>query len=411
VTGVGDSRDFVLVLGPDGTGYRAKVLRSPAGQGSERFVPPYPPRWTGWYRLDEAMRDTCHPGSGSSAGKPAPGAVALAREVGIALHEALFWGRVKELFDQSIGNAAGVLRIQLRFDPSDPRSMDLAGLPWELLRHPGRPAFMCLNPETPIVRWPEAQGSWPHHPFEPPLRVLVVAPHPHRTMPLDFETELHGLQQSASTRGGVEVTLLSNATLDAFVNVLQKAPFHVLHFMGHGFLAAGTERSGLLFETSRGDAESVCGETLASHLQGCSRMLLAVLNACHSGDHPQAVPHDPFAGVAITLVQAGLPAAVAMRGSISDRGAVAFTKSLYDSLVQGHPIDVAVTQGRRAISPNPETSAEWSVPMLFLRAEESRLFLLAEGTSPALPLASLPEHSRSGINIKVKKNKGDFIFY
>ena len=112
------------------------------------------------------------------------------------------------------------------------------------------------------------------------------------------------------------------------------------------------------------------------------------------------MPHEPFAGVATTLVQAGLPAAVAMRSSISDPGAIAFSKCFYGGLAKGEPVDVAVTHGRRMIAPDCTDSLEWSVPMLFLRPGDARLF--AER-----PESPVPGHV---INIGSIQNTGDLVF-
>ena len=65
-----------------------------------------------------------------------------------------------------------------------------------------------------------------------------------------------------------------------------------------------------------------------------------------------------------------------------DQGAISFSKSLYSSLVQGDPIDAAVTLARKAVSPDCLASLEWSVPLLFLRVSDGRLFRAAGEEQP-----------------------------
>jgi len=390
-------RDFVIRIDRDGRGYRASVLASPAGEGSAPFVPPFDRESLSKLResLHVAMRRTPAKPDGDDSD-----AITMesAKQVGAELHRALLRDKVKELFDRSLsaGPAAG-LRLKLRFDLTDADSAWLAELPWELLRDPAKPTSLALNPSTPVVRYLEMEGSRALERFAPPLRVLAVAANPIGSRPLDLAAEQQRFIEVSGDGARVKVDFLPKATLGALVDRLQGERFHVLHFMGHGGFEAGSRRAALLFETARGLAEAVTGDALANNLQGHSWLQLAVLNACQSGDHRATESNDPFIGVATTLVQAGLPAVVAMRGSISNRGATAFSKSLYSALAQGEPIDAAVTQARRAISPNATTSLEWSVPMLFLRSGDGRLFALEPARPPEISPA-LPSSSNSQVS-------------
>lgn len=406
-------RDFVVRIDRDGKGYRARVLASPAGEGWAPFVPPFDRELLSGLR--ESLQAAIRPAAvKSSGGEPDGLAIEQAKQVGAELYRALLGGRVKELFDRSLSaSPTNGLRLKLRFDLTDADSAWLAELPWELLRDPEKPTSLALNPSTPVVRYLEMEGSRALEQFAPPLRVLAAAANPIGTRPLDLEAEQRRLAEVSGDGSQVKVDFLPKATLGALVERLQGERFHALHFMGHGGFEARSRRAALLFETARGLAEAVTGNALANDLQGQSWLQLVVLNACHSGDHRATESNDPFIGVATTLVQSGLPAVVAMRDSISNRGATAFGKSLYYSLVQGDPIDTAVTQARRSISPNATTSLEWSVPMLFLRSGDGRLFAAPDRPpiEPPEPLRSTaPEPDRLNVSIGSINHASQVVF-
>jgi hypothetical protein len=367
--------DFVIKIDREGAAFRSHVLSSPGGHGSAPFVPAVTRESVAPMRasLDQAIRDVAS--SAQDARAPAAAALELAQEMGTALYAALFRDQVRELFDFSRGHEAGNgLRLKLRFDLSRPDSAWLAELPWELLRQPGQATFLSLNPRTPVVRYIELQGARPAERCAPPVRVLVVGANPAGIPRLDLEAERQQIEQVAKVAGAVEVIPLPGATLGAVVERLRGDMFHVLHFMGHGCFDPATRRAALLFEGRAGEPDPVSGEALASILQGCPRLRLAVLNACHSGELRAAQADDPFAGVATTLVRAGLPAAVAMRDSVTDLGAIDFSRSFYTSLAEGDPLDVAVTDARKAMAPDCTRSLEWSVPVLFMRDWDGRFF-------------------------------------
>lgn len=138
--------DFDVLFSRDGDGFRAQVLRSPAGEGQAvRFSPPFTDlelenfilkvaRFTGRTRRVEA----------------AP--VAAAKQAGGRLFEAVFSGAVGECMRRSVDHAEGVhaaLRIRLRLAGVP----ELAGLPWELLYDRSDDWFLALSGGTPVVRY------------------------------------------------------------------------------------------------------------------------------------------------------------------------------------------------------------------------------------------------------------------
>ncbi len=102
-----------------------------------------------------------------------------------------------------------------------------------------------------------------------------------------------------------------------------------------------------------------------------------MLNAC---DGARTSLTDPFAGVATTLVQLGVPAVIAMQFAISDAAAILFAEELYTNLIGGRaPVDAAVSEARKAIFVEQGTM-EWATPVLFLADTEVRAVRLRRAT-------------------------------
>jgi len=82
---------------------------------------------------------------------------------------------------------------------------------------------------------------------------------------------------------------------------------------------------------------------------------------------------DPFAGIAQSLVQGNLPAAIAMQFEISDDAAITFASEFYRSIADGLPIDSALAEARLAIFAQ-DNGLEWGTPVLYLRSPNGEIF-------------------------------------
>ena len=98
--------------------------------------------------------------------------------------------------------------------------------------------------------------------------------------------------------------------------------------------------------------------------------------------------HDadrPYAGVATTLVQLGVPAVVAMQFEISDAAAILFAEELYTNLIgRQDPIDAAVAEARKAIYIELG-KVEWATPVLFMGDVDVELFHFEVAAAPLPP--------------------------
>jgi hypothetical protein len=289
-------------------------------------------------------------------------------EQGEALWEWLFPPPVERLYRAALATVApsGGVRLRLRIDPPE-----LAVLPWEMAYDPERGCFPALSTRTPVVRYVGL-------PFRPtplasptPVRILFVSSSPHGLPRLDVAGEkarlLDALADLLSGERVVVDVLEGRATVEALQDAL-RGDYRILHFGGHG--RAGT----LLLEEEDGLAHPVGAEALAV-LLGDSGVSLAVLNACETG----AQAGGPFAGVAPSLVRAGLPAVVAMQAPMPDASAKRFSRTLYAALADGLSLDAAVTEGRKAVALyTGMDQPDWAIPVLYLRAPDGVLWALAD---------------------------------
>jgi hypothetical protein len=364
--------DFDVLFSRDGDGFRAQVLRSPAGEGqSVTFSPPFTDlelenfilkvaRFTGRTRRVEA----------------AP--VAAAKQAGGRLFEAVFSGAVGECMRRSVDHAEGVpaaLRIRLRLADVP----ELAGLPWELLYDRSDDWFLALSDSTPVVRYVQLPARPRPVEITLPLRVLVIRSEPHDYPALNLDAEWAQVSEALAeltSTGLLAITELAAPTLSELRRALLRDTYHVLHYMGHG--GFDQEHGGTLLFTDRaGRGVPVTGSDLGVMLRDHTSMRLAVLNACQAG---RTDPEDPFAGVSDTLVRRGIPAVIAMQFEITDAAAVEFAPALYGAIAAGYPIDAAVAEARKAIY--TVSPLEWATPVLYLRGDDARLFDVSRASRP-----------------------------
>jgi hypothetical protein len=365
--------DFDLLI-ESGDGYRARVQKSPGGEGETTFRLPFSEA-----QIRKLLPRLAWSRRGRNLGRSRPALAADVKRFGAQLFGAVFTGEVGDCFHRSLAVAddpAQGLRLRLRLKDVP----ELAQLPWEYLYDEHRD-YLGLAAETPIVRYPELSRPVPLLRVESPLRLLVVIANPQGTTPLDVEEEWRQIQEAVAdlvSRGLLVVERLERPTLAALNRHLRRQPCHVLHFIGHGAYDRELSQGFLVFADEAGQAEKVSGQKLGSLLRG-RRISLAVLNACEGARHGEA---DALAGVAQTLLQRQVPAVVAMQSEISDGAAVAFAGQFYQLLAEGFPLDGALSEARRAIFAAGH-GVEWGTPVLYMRSPDGHLLATPGEPPPA----------------------------
>jgi CHAT domain len=166
----------------------------------------------------------------------------------------------------------------------------------------------------------------------------------------------------------------------------ENAP-HIFHFDGHGgygkLCKCGTLNRAvadhcwlcdctlisnaegfLAFEKTDSGTEWISAHKLSNLLSGAG-VRLAVLSACKSA---VMSGKSVFNGMAPALIQARIPAVVAMQYSIAAEAAEKFIKAFYQSLSNGDSLVSAINQARAGLFVD---QTAWYRPVLYLRTDES----------------------------------------
>lgn len=366
--------NFDLMFQRTANGYRAQVLGSPAGQASIEFTLPFTDLEIENFllrfgRIRQPVRRL-----GTSQ-------IEAARAFGGRLFDAAFNGEVRGCLRGSLDEAQRLdqgLRIRLRLADAP----ELNDLPWEFLLHPALDRFLALSAETPLVRYLDLPERIRPLAVKPPFEVLTVISSPTDCAQLDVEAEWRKLQESLAElqeRGLLVLRKLENPTLSQLQRCLRKETCHIFHFIGHGGFNASTDDGLLLFEDENGRGREVTGQTLGTLLHDHRPLRLAVLNACEGA---RASRTDPFAGVAQSLIQQGIPAVIAMQFEISDQAAITFSTELYAAVVDGYPVDAALAEARKALF-SAGHELEWGTPVLYMRSLDGRIFDIETAAAPA----------------------------
>ncbi len=361
---------------PSPEGSFAVSVESPQGEGRgtlQVFRIGEPPPWAG------ARPGPDRGGESRDVATPPPTPKASTLDAGKELFRALFRDEVASLFHASLGSLQGRhhgLRINILFNPRRPELAPFQQLPWELLCHPETEDYLCLSRRTPVVRSLEAHRERRPAIARPRrIRILAVAASPTDCPPLAVTRERVNLEEAwKGQEKNVEIVFLDRGGVEEIRQVLLTAPFHILHFMGHGKFDQESSEGVLFFERRDGTCQPFEARRLAQLLHDFESLRLVVLNACHTAEAVGTRGANPFAGAASSLVMGGVPAVVAMSGPVPDLAAVAFSRTFYQRLAAGDPIEAAMTEGRLAIQRTATGDGAWATPILFLRSPDGMLF-------------------------------------
>ena len=269
-------------------------------------------------------------------------------------------------------------RIRLRIDATAP---ELHALPWESLRDPATGLDLAATDATPFSRY--LAGMW--HPGTPlltrPLKLLVAIAAPENLAdyglaPLDAEAEWAALCEVTASQEVTLTRLPAPCTLTTFEAELRRG-YHALHLIAHGVYRK--EKGAALFLTdddnqvapmTDADFAAMLKRQLAdSDPDGAERLRLVFLASCQSATRDSA---DAFRGLAPRLVEAGVPAIVAMQDYVSLTAAREFSRAFYRQLATHGRVDLASNQARAALLTAGSTEA--ATPVVFSRLRSGKLF-------------------------------------
>ena len=296
-------------------------------------------------------------------------------------------------------------------------------LPWELLRDPDTETYLALHAQA-FVRvhlGPAREVRLPQTAAGEPIRILLVIARPGLEADVPYRSVARRVVAALGGSDTVRLDVLRPPTYAALAQRLRQAkdagaPYHVVHFDGHGMYADLSPKqnlsgilkalSALLFTAPRQgehgyllfenpeveeNVRPVDGPTLGDLLVETSVGVL-VLNACRSGraaEDAEGAPDDAapkdeaavdrhdrvraFGSLAQEVMDAGVPGVVAMRHNVYVVTAARFVAELYAALLRGRTLGQAVTAGRKHLSADPLRAIlyqpvplqDWTVPVVY----------------------------------------------
>ncbi len=372
--------DFELeIRSIGGRDYQVALLRSPAGEARATMRFPYDDLIL-QVRLQALEIALLRSGGGRRrlAGPEEQSVLEFGRD----LFDALVSGEVRSRFDVSRTEAKRqnkALRIKLRFD-----SPGLAAIPWEFMYDERRAEYLALSTSTPLVRYIELPDAIEPLLVTGPLRILGMVASPNDLASLDVDRERLRIQDATKelqARGLVEIHWLERATWRDLQQALRREKWHVFHFVGHGGFDPSTQEGLVALVDEDGGTFRLPATELSRLLGDHQPLRLTVLNACEGA---RGSSHDLFASTAATVVRRGTPAVVAMQYEITDRAAIEFSRSFYEAIADGLPVDVALAESRKSVSVAISNTLEWGTPVLFMRSADGILFKIRRSKSTTL---------------------------
>ena len=297
----------------------------------------------------------------------------------------------------SAGSARQSLRLRLLIDRS---AVELQNLRWEMLRDLEDVSFIAIDANRPFSRFLHS-SDWQRVDLRSKgeLKALVVVANP-KDLKVGLEldgkilTEVDVIDEVARAREalhGLPVVDVLESTLDAPGRVtLEKIQtalgrgYDILYLACHGALLSddpqdpnSVQRPYLVLEGEDGSYDAVDGTRLVTFVRNqpsTSRPRLVVLASCQSGGHgqtpeegqkesPHSIDQGALAALGPRLVEAGVPAVVAMQDNIQVDTVRLFMPAFFKSLVQDGHVDKAMAVARNAVQEHPD----WWVPVLYLR--------------------------------------------
>jgi len=362
--------DFELEIGSgSGLQYPVAVLHSPAGETRATMTFPYSD-----IELENrllALEKTLL-SSGKKLRQMFPPSQQPVQVFGQALFDALLVGEVRSRYDVSVGAAREQdkgLRLKMRIQPPE-----LAALPWEFLYDSRQREYVCLSRYTPLVRYLEVPQPISPPNVTPPLRILGMSVSPSDLEPLDLVQERRRMQKAfrkLDAKGSVMLTWLSGQTWRDLQQAMQGGPWHVFHFIGHGWFDRNANEGFIALADESGEAYHLSATALGRLLADHRSLRLALLNACEGA---RGGERDVFSSTAAILMRRGIPAVLAMQYPITDQAAIEFAGSFYAFLANGMPVDAAVVEARKAVTMAVKNTVEWGTPVLHMRSSDGVLF-------------------------------------
>jgi len=281
-------------------------------------------------------------------------------------------------------------RIRLWIEPD---AAELHSLPWELLRDDA--GWLATDDNTPFSRFLPGDMPWRGPLTIYPIRVLAISDPGkspvHALAPIDVAKEKALVREGFANflppkyNGPKKIDLdflKPPVTLENLNEALSDGDgYHVLHFVGHGSVSQKSGQAALYLQDDDGNSKLVKDEEFTDIIrqQGKKCPHLVFLAACHSAMRSTL---DAFAGLGPKLIQAGIPAVVAMQDAVDMAATQCMTPIFYRNLMQCGAVDCALNIARRNLTAAWHSDA--FVPTLLMRLKNGQVWLDLEHAEDGL---------------------------
>lgn len=313
---------------------------------------------------------------------------------GARLGQCLFSAPIRRAFEKAYATVSSQTAAQMRLRLTiDPDAADLHALPWERLFLPwqGSSIPLAASSLVPFSRYIPLEEGQQSPIEERPILVLLAVANPTR-LPgglehIDVDAQLKSLISAIQDIPDISITLLPGrtalqsdfqhckiiagpTTLDRLIDAAGR--HHIVHLLCHGTFDGQT--ASLFLEKEDGDFAKAVDTDITAGIAGLSaKPKLIYLSACDSANQNTGQKlARPFIGLAPKLVQAGIPAVVAMQTQVEIETARKLAAAFYAKVLDYGEVDRALSEARFEIYNSK--SPEWAIPVLFLRLKNGRLF-------------------------------------
>lgn len=290
------------------------------------------------------------------------------------LHPLVFGSRLAAGWLTLVNLAADGFRLVLDIEPPE-----LLKLRWEQIG--SGPVFPAIDPQCavvrgrydPAVRVPLRDG---------PLRILVVVGSKQGDTSVLAEEEVAALKAKLDGRvDQVELKVLERPTRDArppenkkFSDQYREFKPHVFHFIGHGKIDQSGEPCLVFYDEQQDRNTDWRLKDIISEF-GLHKPTFVLLNACHSIDGAGRLERSAAVwSISDTFTKRiGARGVLGMHGAVKGDSAGYLAAELYDQVIKGIDLDVALTWARIEVDRHRgvDSSRVWDWVLPYLRVTVS----------------------------------------
>ena len=313
------------------------------------------------------------------------------KEYGRLLSQSLFADpKIKSAFEKGCVMAESLdmpIRLRIVVDKS---AADLHSLVWEALCDVDSGEWLAMRERLLISRFISRDDWRPVNlRAKDEMRALVAIASPGNVgnyqpsgrvlAPVDVAGET---QRITTGLGTLPTTVLGGGGTGTLNNILGKLRegFDILVLVCHGAFIGNDPV--LYLEDDAGNVAVLQGTELATRLSELKqRPRLVVLASCESAGTGASGDEGVLAALGPRLAEAGIPAVVAMQGSVTMQTVGAFLPVFFHELQEDGQLDRAMAVARGAVRTRPD----WWMPVLFMSLKRGRIWWYTPGFTGEQP--------------------------